>query len=311
MWREPVTAACNYDRRSLLATISLWHTTLVGLVKSRTLVYAFAVSALGVYFVVTGGRVTDITVPIRLGFSAYLLALATYLYNDITDYKTDIVNNRKSVHSLDDAKQRITKYYTLAFFVVSTILAFSINYPTGIASLAFSGLAILYSHPRVQFKSMFVVKTAVTAAGGFIVGMMGCLSSGGFSSLGFLSSMIAFCFYFILGPLGDIGDMKGDKEDGRRTFPIVIGITKSFIVMIGATFAISTIILISNLMLGTSIAGVGLGVAVTGFMLVRIFAASRRHTDKVELSRCRRSIRYCIFGCQISMLLGAVLSGVF
>ncbi len=272
--------------------------------------YAFALSALGVFLIVTGGKITDFTIPLRLVVSSYLLALATYLYNDITDYKTDVVNNRRSVHSLENTKQQITKYYTIAFFVVSTILAFSINYPTGIASLAFSGLAILYSHPRTHLKNMFVVKTAVTGAGAFIASMMGGLSSGEFSEIGFMASLIAFCFYFILGPLGDIGDLKGDKEDGRRTFPIVLGIKKSIMVMVGATFAISSIFLVSNVLLGISIIGVGLGISVTSFMLTKILQASKKYTDKLELSRCRRSIRYCIFACQLSMLCGAVLVGV-
>lgn len=309
MWRERLTAACEC-KRSLNDALGLWASTFVGLVKSRTLVYAFAISALGVFLVATGGKVTDVTVPLRLVISAYFLALATYLYNDITDYKTDVVNSRKSVHDLGDARQRITKYYTLAFFVMSTALAFSINYPVGVTSLAFSALAVLYSHPRTNLKSMFVVKTAVTGGGAFLTGMMGCFSSGGFTYLGFMASMIAFCFYFILGPLGDIGDMKGDKEDGRRTFPIVVGVKKSFFITVAATLAISSIFLVSNIMLGISIIGVGLGVAVTGFMLARLFRASKNHTDKSELSKCRRSIRYCIFGCQASMLVGALLVGV-
>lgn len=239
------------------------------------------------------------------------MALATYLYNDITDFRTDAANNRGSVYSLAKAKQTITKYYTVGFFLISTALAFSINSQVGVVSLVFSALAVLYSHPKVNLKGMFVVKTAVTGGGAFLAAMMGCLASGGFSYLGFMASLIAFCFYFILGPLGDIGDIKGDKEDGRRTFPIVIGIKKSFLVMVAATFAISSIFLISNMLLGISIIGVGLGMAVTGFMLAKIFQASKKHESKFELSRCRRSIRYCIFGCQVSMLCGALCVGIF
>ncbi len=310
MWRLESTAACEYQRRPAGATIRLWLAALVSLIRSRTLVYAFAVSALGVYLVVTGGKVTDITVPIRLGISAYLLALATYLYNDITDYKTDLVNKRATVYSLGDARQRMTRYYTLAFFAISTILAFSINYYTGIASLGFSSLAVLYSHPRTNLKSMFVVKTAVTGAGGFLVGMMGCFSSGGFSYLGLLASVIPFCFYFILGPLGDISDMKGDKEDGRRTFPIIIGVKKSLLVTVASIFAILSIFLISNMILGISAVGVGLGIIVTGFMLSRIASVSKKYQDKNELRRCRRSIRYCIFACQVSLMIGAIIAGI-
>ncbi|MDE1829310.1 MAG: UbiA family prenyltransferase [Thaumarchaeota archaeon] len=290
--------------------MGLWANTLIRLIKSRTLVYAFALSALGVFLITTGGKVTDLTIPIRLVVACYFLALATYLYNDITDYKTDTVNKRNSIYNLENRRQQITKYYTITFFVVSTMLAFSINIPTGIASVAFSILALLYSHPKTHLKNMFVIKTAVTGGGAFIISMMGCLSSGSFSSLGVVSSLIGFSFYFILGPLGDIGDLKGDKEDGRRTFPIVIGIKNSFMLMIVATFAISSIFLISNVLFGINIIGVGLGITVTLFMLIRIIQASRKYTNKLELGRYRNSIRYCMFACQISMLVGTALVGM-
>ncbi len=238
--------------------------------------------------------------------ASYFLALATYLYNDITDYQTDVVNNRNTIYSLENTRQKITKYYTIVFFLVSTLLAFSINLPTGIASLVFSSLAILYSHPRIHLKNMFGIKTAVTGAGAFIASMMGCLSSGGFSYLGLMASLIAFFFYFILGPLGDIDDLKGDKEAGRRTFPIVLGIKKSFFVMTAATFVISSIFLISNAFLGINMIGLGLGVFVSIFMLIKIFRISKNYSTKLELNKCRRSIRYCIFACQISLLLGSL-----
>jgi 4-hydroxybenzoate polyprenyltransferase len=243
--------------------------------------------------------------------STYLVALATYLYNDITDYQIDKINNRRSAQELDSIRHRITICYTIAFFVIATVLAFSINTATGIASLIFSGLAVAYSNPRIQLKNMFAIKTAVTGAGAFITSMMGCLSSGTFSYLGIVSSLIPFLFYFILGPLGDISDLKGDKKAGRRTFPIVLGIKRTLIITISATFIIASLFFISNMYLGISIAGTAVGIAVTMFMLSKIYKASKHHDDKLELSKCRRSIRYCIFACQISLLFGVLTTGIF
>jgi len=159
---------------------------------------------------------------------------------------------------------------------------------SGLASVAFAGLALAYSHPRTHLKDMFVVKTAVTGGGAFIASMMGCLASGEFSLLGFMASLIAFLFYFILGPLGDISDLKGDKEAGRRTLPIIIGIRKSFIVMTIATFTILSIFVLANLLLGISRVGEITGIAISGFIITRIILASKRRSDKLELSRCRK-----------------------
>lgn len=239
------------------------------------------------------------------------MALATYLYNDITDYQIDKINNRRSAHELDSIKHRITICYTIAFFVIATVLAFSINIATGSASLIFSGLAIAYSNPRIQLKNMFVIKTAVTGSGAFITSMMGCLASGTFSYLGIIASLIPFLFYFILGPLGDISDLKGDSKAGRRTFPIVLGIKRTLIITVSAIFIIASLFFISNMYLGISIAGTVVGIVVTMFMLSKIYKASKHYDDKLELSKCRRSIRYCIFACQISLLTGVLTTGIF
>ncbi len=302
------TAICSPDARILKTRV--WVSTLVRLVKSRTLVYAFAISALGTFLISSEGRITDISIPLRLVISTYLVALATYLYNDITDYRIDKINNRGSVRELENIRYQITVFYTVAFFVISTAIAFSINNATGIASLIFSGLAVAYSHPRIQLKNMFVVKTAITGSGAFIVSMMGCLSSGTLSYVGIISSLIAFLFYFILGPLGDVTDLKGDREAGRRTFPIVIGVKKTFIITMVATSIIASLFLISNYYLETGILGTGLGIAVTIFILTKIHKASKNANNKLELSRSRRSIRYCIFGCQFSLLIGILTTGI-
>lgn len=284
----------------------VWITILVSLVKSRTLVYAFAITALGTFLISTEGRFTDITIPVRLIISTYVLALATYLYNDLTDNQTDSINNRRTELRLN-FKRKITVWYTTSFFIVGILLAFSINIGTGVASVAFMVLAIAYSHRSIQLKNRFVIKTVVTGAGSFIASLMGCLSSGALSELGVIASLIPFLFYFILGPMGDIGDLKGDKESGRRTIPIVIGIKKSFIIMGLISGTIAIIFLLSGIFLGLNPAGVVLGFLVVSYMMWNINKASKHHIDKLQLNSCRRSIRFCIFASQISLLIGSLL----
>ena len=66
------------------------------------------------------------------------------------------------------------------------MLAFSINIQTGLGALVFLGLAVAYSHPKIHLKNMFVVKTIVTALGGFIASMMGALAIQNVSYLAWL-----------------------------------------------------------------------------------------------------------------------------
>ena len=68
---------------------------LLSLIKSRTIVYGFALAALGTFFIASGLKIPDFLILARLVTSVYFLALATYLYNDLTDYDVDKVNNRR------------------------------------------------------------------------------------------------------------------------------------------------------------------------------------------------------------------------
>src|SRR6185437_4839640 len=187
------------ENHGLIMKLVLSVSTLFAIAKSRTLVYAFALAAIGTFLISSGIKIPDFLVLARLIPSVYFLALATYLYNDLTDYDVDKVNSRDNNYSSKRTNYRQILYSTIGFFVISISLAFSINVLTGIAALAFLGLAILYSHPKIHLKDMFVIKTVVTAAGGFIAALMGSLAVQNVSYVGISASLMFFLMYFING----------------------------------------------------------------------------------------------------------------
>src|SRR5690348_4219625 len=280
---------------------------LYSVVKSRTIVYGFALATLGTFFIASGMKIPDFLVLARLTASVYFLALATYLYNDLTDYDVDKVNNRNVISSQRKNYLQIL-YHTIGFFAVSIILAFSINVQTGIGALVFMGLAIAYSHPKVQLKSMFVVKTIVTALGGFIASMMGALAIQNISYLAIASSAIVFLIYFINGPLNDIRDLEGDKKGRRRTIPIVIGVRKSFGIIIGSILSIAALIMTSYYFLGINVVGIALGLTVCGYLVLKIVKLSKNYDDKKNMNKTRTTVRNSIFTIQISLFIGLVLN---
>lgn len=280
---------------------------LVSLIKSRTIVYGFALAALGTFFIASGLKIPDFLVLIRLTISVYFLALATYLYNDLTDYDVDAVNNR------DTASSKRTHYLqilfsTMGFFAISLLLAFSINTQTGLGALVFLGLAVAYSHPKIHLKNMFVIKTIVTALGGFIASMMGSLAIQNVSYLALASSSIVFLIYFINGPLNDIRDLKGDKIGGRRTIPIVIGVRKSFVVIIASIVSIAAMIIMGYYFLGMNVVGVVLGLAVCGYLIFKIVKLFRSYDDKMKMNKTRTIVRNSIFTIQFSIFIGLILN---
>ncbi|MDE1813402.1 MAG: UbiA prenyltransferase family protein [Thaumarchaeota archaeon] len=277
------------------------------IVKSRTLVYVFVLAALGTFFVETGTKIPDFFVLIRLAISVYFLALATYLYNDLTDYDVDEVNNRHTVSSKRPYYLQIL-YHTIGFFAVSILLAFSINMQTGLLSLSFLTLAILYSHKKTHLKNRFVWKTAVTAAGGSIVALMGCAATNSFSYLGIISSLISFMFWFTLGPLGDVSDINGDRANGRRTFPIVLGVNNTFRLM---HFVIVSIMLLISMMYylnEINMSGLILSIGACLFVSYTITRVSKNYHEKKIIKQTRTTLRYSLFLIQIMFLLGSVLN---
>lgn len=301
-------ALAQQDRPSDLGVKILTQcNTLYSIIKSRTIVYGFALAALGTFFIASGMKIPDFFMLAKLTTSVFFLALATYLYNDLTDYDVDQVNDRDTLSSQRKNRLQIL-YHTIGFFVVSTLLAFSINVQTGMGALVFLGLAIAYSHPKVHLKNMFVVKTVVTALGGFIASMMGALAIQHVSYLAITSSAIVFLIYFINGPLNDIRDLEGDRKGGRRTIPIVIGVKKSFAIIIGSISSIATMIVASYCFLGINITGVILGLTVCGYLVLKIMRLSTNYGDKKKMNKTRTTVRNSIFTIQISIFVGLILN---
>ncbi len=290
----------------LMMKVILSISTLFAIAKSRTLVYAFALAAIGTFLISSGIKVPDFLVLARLIPSVYFLALATYLYNDLTDYDVDKVNSRDSNYSSKKTNYRQILYATIGFFVISIALAFSINMFTGIAALAFLGLAIVYSHPKIHLKDMFVIKTVVTAAGGFIAALMGSLAVQNISYVGISASLMFFLMYFVNGPLGDMGDISGDRKGGRRTIPIVLGMPKTFGFIFASISAMALILVVNYYFFGLNVLGLSLGLTICGYVAFRITKLLVHYENKKMMSKTRTAVRFSVFAVQLSMLVGII-----
>ncbi len=246
---------------------------------------------------------------LKLVFSVYFLALATYLYNDLTDYSVDRTNNRNTSSS-DPSKYRMTLYATFFFFTISLLLAFTINIQTGAASIAFLIIAITYSHPKTHLKDRFVIKTVATAAGGALASLMGYAASSDGSYAGLIPPFIAFMFWFTLGPLGDVSDIRGDRESGRRTFPIVLGMDNTFRLMYLAVSLIMAGIFVMYYVDTINAVGLILSISTCIFTILVIKRVSKQYENKKIIKQSRTMLRYNIFIIQFAMFVGLVLDKI-
>lgn len=283
---------------------------LASLIKSRSLVYGFAIASFGTFLIATHAQFTDIFIPIKLLILVYMIALATYVYNDLTDITIDKTNNRKIFYKSRSDLYSITRNYTIAFFILSDLIAFSINMQTGIADLCAIILAIAYSHPKTHLKDRFILKTLITGSGGFIASLMGAIAVGNVPPLAYVSSLTVFFFYFLLGPLGDITDMKGDREAKRRTIPLVIGVPKSFLLMMSVVIGIASMIFLSYYALGMNIVAMMLGLIICTYVIIQIKNVSKDFLNKEKINKARTTLRLSFFGIQITLMLGILLNSL-
>ncbi|QLH06188.1 hypothetical protein C5F50_03160 [Nitrosopumilus ureiphilus] len=246
------------------------------------------------------------------GACVTMASLATYLYNDLYDIKSDSKNNRNI--RLSDVQYQYNVIFgaTVLLFVSSGMIAFALNFFSGIACLAFIALSVVYSHPATSLKDKFMVKTIVTAAGASLASMIGIFSYSTsleafvVSDVLWTLPLLSFLFYFVLGPLGDISDFKGDKFANKVTIPIKIGVTNTFYLMFGVIFTISLVLIFLYVMYDTHIITPIIGICIS-LLLASLLQNTKSNPDKQRIKHARKYSRWHLLGMLCSVLVGTLL----
>ena len=272
-------------------------------IKTRTApIYCFPVATLITVILGEQGNIDPFLV-IRTVLGSYFLGLATYVYNDFTDFEVDKINktNRPSVTGKTTKPQLLT-VVCLMFGIGLSLTAF-INYYTFCISGLFTILGIVYSHPQFKLKDKFPLKTVVTAGGAALLSLLGGAAVLNTSVPILYTSMSFFIFYFILSPLGDIGDIKGDRVVGRRTFPIVIGMKATLLIMLSVPCIILTMTGLAYAALDMNMLGVYAIISNCSVITIMILHMSSRLNDSRTIKSMRPKMRHLNVTMQISMLL--------
>ncbi len=272
-------------------------------IKMRTApIYCFPVATLITVILGEQGNI-DPYLVIRTVLGSYFLGLATYVYNDLTDFEVDKINkiNRPSVTGKTTKPQLLT-IVCIMFGIGLSLTAF-INYYTFCISGLFTILGIVYSHPQFKLKDKFPLKTVVTAGGATLLSLLGGAAVLNTSLPIFYTSLSFFIFYFILSPLGDIGDIKGDRAVGRRTFPIVIGMKATLLIMFSVPCIIMTMTGLAYGALDMNILGVYAIIINCLVITIMILHMSSRLNDSPTIKSMRPKMRHLNVMMQISMFL--------
>ena len=207
-----------------------------------------------------------------LPISTLLIITGMYVLNDLFDADLDRLNG-KTNRPIPSGK--VSKGQALFFVMLMNVTGLSVPIFTDnllgiVLTSMITLIGILYSVPKVSLKDKFILKTSVIGiamacslllgASIFLHGDLGSDFGNAFSWISvqsidlilyptFAAAMLAM-MVFVTSPLNDLGDVKGDKEAGRRTIPIVLGkentVRLSLLITIGIAFSSWALFAYSN-----------------------------------------------------------------
>ena len=296
-----------YAKRQLTRTVKDYGSpplrTLIYYVKARTApIYCFPIATLITVILGSEGNFNPF-IGAGIVTASYWLGLAAYVYNDLTDFDVDKINktNRPSVTGKVTKNQLIITVCLM--FTFGLCLTASINFYTFGVSIIYTALAIFYSHPKFKLKDKFALKTVITAAGAGLLSLIGGMATLDLSLPILYTTFAFFVFYFILSPLGDIADINGDRAVGRRTFPIVLGMKRTLMIMLSVPIMIIILTGLSYDALHINMLGALTTIATCIAIIAVILKISNRLHDVDTIKSTRPTMRYLNVLMQISMLL--------
>jgi geranylgeranylglycerol-phosphate geranylgeranyltransferase len=201
----------------------------LGYATASAIAYVLASTAHGNFSILADGLV--------FGMTAFLY-YTIYLYNDIIDIDIDAIN----ANDRPLASGALTKHQAegmLGIFsaaatacmlaaIVATEVSASGLIVISATLLAAVTLGIAYSNPRIYLKRRFPFKSLSVAAGAALACLAGwAVSDAPLNVEILLASTATASIIFAMSILFDMRDIKGDSLHDVRTFPIVLGLTKS------------------------------------------------------------------------------------
>jgi 4-hydroxybenzoate polyprenyltransferase len=209
-------------------------------------------------------------------FSVFLMVFSVYSLNKLTDMKEDAINMPERVSFIKGRKRLVLSYSLIAYFL-SVLLAFREDPSTipllfiPLASNALYSIKLIPGIPR--FKDIPVMKNLFVALSWTLVCTLMPALYLRFQPSICLLIIIFFIFtkLFINAALYDIRDVKGDRENGIRTMPVLLGTKKTA----GVLLILNTTLLPYLSFAGDSIRAIFICLILYGYAYTTYFSVLR------------------------------------
>ncbi|MCL5318426.1 MAG: UbiA family prenyltransferase [Thaumarchaeota archaeon] len=207
----------------------------------RASVYTWATC---VAVALSAGGKPDLIVTFLSALTTFLMFLAIYVFNDLTDLEVDAINAPNRPLAL----QSVTKTDALLLVLLLNFAGMAIGYWLGLVTFIITVaellLGITYSVKPFNFKDRFLVKTLAIGAGGILASLYGgAATANSLNGSVIYAALLFLIFLFVTSPINDLADYVGDKAQGRRTIPIIIGQKNT----VKLALAVSVVPLLSSL----------------------------------------------------------------
>lgn len=162
---------------------------------------------------------------------------AANAYNDVMDYKTDLVNRPRRPLVIGHVKIKMARAIAIILFGIGSMLTFELS---ELAQFIAIGLAL----PTIIIYNKFLKGTPLigNAVVAFILGLAFIFSGAAFGQIPtmIIPSCLAFGLTFLREFVKDMADIEGDSNAGLNTFPAKVGLEKSAKFAILSAFIVGT-----------------------------------------------------------------------
>lgn len=163
-------------------------------------------------------------------FITIMIAVGMYILNDVVDADVDKANSKnRPIASGLVSKKQAWSFIILTNGAALGMVVVTLDLTSIILVVSMMLIGILYSAPRIALMSRFVLKNMAIAVFYMLCTLLGITSTYGMDLainnpiVPIHTMAISGVMIFVGSIVNDLGDVKGDKEGGRRTIPIVLG----------------------------------------------------------------------------------------
>ncbi|MBP1909801.1 geranylgeranylglycerol-phosphate geranylgeranyltransferase [Methanolobus bombayensis] len=210
--------------------------TYLKLMRSGNCLMAAIAALVGVfiaYNIVSANIPSDsdiITFPVFDSLKVFLVVFfvtgAGNAINDYFDIEIDRINKPERPIPSGKISLKTALYFSLALFAAGTIIAASINIICGAIALVNSLLLIYYASTLKRTALFGNIAVGYLTGSTFLFGGAVFFEHGGINGV-FVLFLLSTMATIAREIVKDIEDIEGDREDGAKTLPIVIGPKKA------------------------------------------------------------------------------------